>query len=42
MTSWLSAGPGFYDTRINAERRKRSHVRQLEAVGYKGTLEPAA
>jgi transposase len=35
-------GPGFYDTRINAERRKRNHVRQLEALGYKVTLEPAA
>jgi transposase len=35
-------GPGFYDTRIDAERRKRSHVRQLEALGYKVTLEPAA
>jgi transposase len=35
-------GPGFYDTRINAERHKRNHVRQLEALGYKVTLEPAA
>jgi transposase len=35
-------GPGFYDTRINAERRKRNHVRQLEALGYRVTLEPAA
>jgi transposase len=26
-------GPGFYDTRINAERTKRNHVRQLEALG---------
>jgi transposase len=35
-------GPGFYDTRINAERTKRNHVRQLEALGYKVTLHPAA
>jgi transposase len=35
-------GPGFDDTRINAERRKRNHIRQLEALGYKVTLEPAA
>jgi transposase len=35
-------GPGFYDTRINAERTKRNHVRQLQALGYKVTLEPAA
>jgi hypothetical protein len=35
-------GPGLYDTRINAERRKRNHVRQLDALGYKVTLQPAA
>jgi transposase len=35
-------GAGFYDTRLNAERTKRNHVRQLEALGYKVTLEPAA
>jgi transposase len=35
-------GPGFYDTRIDAEHRKRNHIRQLEALGYKVTLQPAA
>jgi transposase len=35
-------GAGFYDTRINPERIKRNHVRQLEALGYKVILEPAA
>jgi transposase len=35
-------GAGFYDTRINAERTKRNHVRQLEALGYRVTLQPAA
>jgi transposase len=35
-------GPDFYDTRSNAERAKRNHVRQLEALGYKVTLQPAA
>jgi transposase len=35
-------GPGFYDTRIDAERRKRNHIRQLEALGYKVALQPAA
>jgi transposase len=35
-------GPGFYDTRVNAERTKRNHIRQLEALGYKVTLQPAA
>jgi transposase len=35
-------GPGFYATRIDPERRKRGHIRQLEALGYKVTLQPAA
>jgi transposase len=35
-------GPGFYDARIDAERRKRNHVRQLEALGYRVSLQPAA
>jgi transposase len=35
-------GAGCYDTHSNADRTKRNHVRQLEALGYKVTLEPAA
>jgi transposase len=35
-------GADFYDTRVNADRAKRNHVRQLEALGYKVTLQPAA
>jgi transposase len=35
-------GPDYYDTRSNAERAKRTHIRQLEALGYKVTLQPAA
>jgi transposase len=35
-------GAGFYDTHVNAERAKRNHIRQLEALGYRVTLEPAA
>jgi transposase len=35
-------GPGFYDSRIQPDRKKRDHVRQLEALGYKVILEPAA
>src|SRR6266508_2521501 len=34
-------GAGFYHTRVNPERAKRNHVRQLEALGYKVTLQPA-
>ena len=35
-------GPGFYDGRIGPDRKKRNHVRELEALGYKVTLEPVA
>jgi transposase len=35
-------GAGFYDTRLGPERARRNHVRQLEALGYKVTLQPAA
>jgi transposase len=35
-------GAGFFDRRINPERRKRAHLHQLEALGCKVTLEPAA
>ena len=35
-------GGDFFDTRIDPERRKRNHIRQLQALGYKVTLEPAA
>jgi len=35
-------GPDFYDNRLGPERTKRNHIRQLEALGYKVTLEPAA
>jgi transposase len=35
-------GADFYTQRIDPERRKRNHIRQLEALGYNVTLEPAA
>jgi transposase len=35
-------GSGFYANRIDPERRKRNHIHQLETLGYKVTLEPAA
>ena len=35
-------GSDFFDKRINPERRKRAHIHQLEALGYKVTVEPAA
>ena len=33
---------GYYDSRTSPDRRKRNHIRQLEALGYKVTVEPAA
>jgi transposase len=35
-------GPHFYHTRTGVDRARRNHIRQLEALGYKVTLEPAA
>jgi len=35
-------GAGFYDTRMGTESATRNHVRHLQALGYKVTLEPAA
>ena len=39
---YIDLGSDFYDKRIDAERRKRNHIHQLEALGYKVTVEPAA
>jgi transposase len=41
-TRFHDLGPDFYDNRIGPERQRRNHVRQLEALGYRVTLEPAA
>lgn len=35
-------GPSFFDNHVRPERRRNNHIRQLEALGYKVTLEPAA
>jgi hypothetical protein len=35
-------GPGYYAARVDPERRKQRHIRQLEALGYTVTLQPAA
>jgi transposase len=39
---YADLGSDFFDKRLNPERRKRAHIHQLEALGYKVTLEPAA
>ena len=35
-------GADYYASRIDKDRKTRSHVRQLEALGYTVTLAPAA
>ena len=35
-------GADYHTRRIDTERRTRSHIRQLEALGYKVTLAAAA
>ena len=41
-TRYRDLGSGFYDSHLNTSNKKRNHIRQLEALGYKVTLEPAA
>ncbi|MDQ2710413.1 MAG: IS110 family transposase [Actinomycetota bacterium] len=40
--TFIDLGADYYDSRINPERRVRNHVRDLQALGYRVTLEPAA
>lgn len=35
-------GPDFYQRRRGTERQKASHIRQLQALGFRVTVEPAA
>jgi len=39
---YADLGSGFYTSRTDPDRRRRNHVRQLEALGYKVILERAA
>lgn len=41
-TQFHDLGPDYFSRRTNPDTRKRSHVRQLEALGYTVTLTPAA
>ena len=41
-TRYHDLGSDFYDNRIGPDRKKRNHVRQLAALGYTVTLQPAA
>ena len=39
---YTDLGSDYFDQHIDPDRRKRAHIRQLEALGYKVTLQPAA
>jgi transposase len=39
---YTDLGPGHYQTKIDKNRKTRSHIRQLEALGYHVTLTQAA
>jgi transposase len=39
---YADLGPDFYARRTDPDRRRREHVRQLEALGYTVILERAA
>ena len=41
-TQFVDLGAGFYDTRMGTERAKHNHIRHLQALGYRVTLEPVA
>jgi len=41
-THFTDLGSDYFTKHLNPERRKRNHIRQLEALGYTVTLTPAA
>jgi transposase len=41
-TTYNELGPDYFDTRLDTDARRRHLVRQLQALGHKVTLEPAA
>ena len=40
--SFTDLGPDYFTKHLNPDTQKRNHIRQLEALGYKVTLTPAA
>ena len=38
--AYRELGPGYYDQRAGAQRQARGHIRSLERLGYKVTIEP--
>ena len=41
-TCFHELGADHYDRHVNTATKRRNHIRQLETLGYKVTLEPAA
>jgi transposase len=41
-TRFHELGADHYDRHVNTHAKQRNHIRQLEALGYRVTLEPAA
>jgi transposase len=41
-TRFHDLGSDYYERHVNTTAKRRNHIRQLEALGYKVTLEPAA
>jgi hypothetical protein len=39
---FVDLGPDYYAARTNPQRRVRQHVREMQALGYTVTLNPAA
>ena len=39
---FIDLGSDYFDTRAGTERAVRNHIRQLQALGYQVTLQPAA
>jgi len=41
-TRYIDLGSGHYQTHTNLNRKMRNHIRELQNLGYRVTLEPAA
>jgi transposase len=41
-TRFHDLGPDHFDRHVSTDANKRNHIRQLQALGYRVTLEPAA
>src|SRR3954453_1410795 len=42
QAQFIDLGPDYYASRNNPERKARHHIRELQALGYAVTLNPAA